>query len=54
MFADDTSIWVASGNVPDLLHLLRDETALLEKWIRGNILTYLPIMGGKNINVVSL
>ena len=36
MFADDTSMWVASGSVPELLHLLRNEITLFEKWMRDN------------------
>ena len=39
MFADDTSIWGTSDSVPELLHLLRDQVALLEKWMRNNELT---------------
>ena len=31
MFADDTSMWVASESVPKLLHPLRDEITLLER-----------------------
>ena len=37
MFADETSMWVASDSVPELLHLLRDEIALLEKWMRDKL-----------------
>ena len=33
-------MWVASDSVPELLHLLRDEIALLEKWMRDNKLTF--------------
>ena len=39
MFADGTSMWVASDSVPELLHLLRDEITLLEKWMCDNKLT---------------
>ena len=39
MFADDTSMWVVSDSVPELLHLLRDEITLLEKWMWDNKLT---------------
>ena len=39
MFADDTSMWVASDSVPELLHLLRGEITLLEKWMWDNKLT---------------
>ena len=39
MFADDTSMWVASDSVPELLHLLRNEITLLEKWMWDNKLT---------------
>ena len=39
MFADDTSMWVASDSVPELPHLLRDQITLLEKWMRDNKLT---------------
>ena len=39
MFADDTSMWFASDSVPGLLHLLRNEIILLEKWMRDNKLT---------------
>ena len=39
MFMDDTSMWVASDSVPELLHLLRNEITLLEKWIWDNKLT---------------
>ena len=31
MFADDTSMWVTSDSVPELLHLFRDEITLLEE-----------------------
>ena len=40
MCADDTSMWVASDSVPELLHLLGDEITLLVKWIRDNKLTF--------------
>ena len=39
MFTDDTSMWVASVSVPELLHLVRDEIILLEKWMWDNKLT---------------
>ena len=39
MFADDTSMWVASDSVPELLHLLRDEITQLETWMWDNKLT---------------
>ena len=39
MFADDTSMWVASESVPELLHLPRDEITLFEKWMWDNKLT---------------
>ena len=39
MFADDTSMWVASDSVPKLLHLLRDAITLLEKQMWDNKLT---------------
>ena len=39
MFANDTSMWVASDSVPELLHLLRDEITLLEKWMRDSKLS---------------
>ena len=32
-------MWVASDSVPELLHLLRDEITLLEKWMWDNKLT---------------
>ena len=32
-------MWVASDSVPELLHLLGDEIALLEKWMWDNKLT---------------
>ena len=35
----DASMWIASDSVPELLHLLRDEIALLEKWMWDNKLT---------------
>ena len=41
MFADDTSMWVASDSVPELLHLFRDEITLLEKWMWDNKLNTL-------------
>ena len=36
MFADDTSMWVASDSVLELPHQLRDEITLLEKWMWDN------------------
>ena len=39
MFVDDTSMWVASDSVPELLHLLRDEITLSEKWMWDNKFT---------------
>ena len=39
MFVGDTSMWVTSDSVPELLHLLRDEITLLEKWMWDKKLT---------------
>ena len=36
MFEDDTSMWVASDSVPELLHVLGDEITPLEKWMWDN------------------